>query len=272
MLTDLVKYIVGLGKESVERKVLDFPNDPQKKLVVSKEGHEVLETPYAAKNENCSFISLSSFVTYLAQLDEVESKYIFLELTDTGLLATYNVDSKTFRWEVLLPFQFTQAFNALCKFTECQKLNHEQMIYLLRQTLKGFVPSGVLESYRSVNFQVRQEASRTMQQGLRSMDSSVIATVLEKEGGGKKPEEFLISMNPFEDLEGLMVGMVMNVEIDPRAQVFEVELASDAYEKARLAALEHARKVLQAAINTAFESDDDDTTTLTVMLGACNPA
>lgn len=261
ILAEMIQKIVDLANKGYSRSVVEFPNDPDKRIVLHASGHEVIQTPRVAPDRRHSVATIDSFVAAYKKFG-VTSVTAYTENAteadyETGKLrsnpiwindsqALFYADEPMRRSIINLPVLWSEQWAAISTFENAQALDQATFVRLLRHDLEGCVSAGVLAAYRTLNFQMMETAARNLQNQSQSMDAGVIATVK----GDDKPEGFIAEIRPFalSELRTFTVSVKFTIDIIVKQQKLMVQLLPDELSHARQLAQQELARIINYSL------------------------
>lgn len=219
---EALQLIQDTAKDSqaVETEVRDFPNDPEKRLIVKSDGtREIVSTPFAPKPRSHVVETIESFAEAFARWGGEPQPNVWLDLAKWRTL--FYADEPLRRSSVTLKLTSTPQWATVSKFREAVKLDHKALIRLLRHDLAGCADPGVLPAFRSIDFNKIQNAKRSIEHGKQSMDADIVAQVT----GDRKPEEIVVvfPMLVSRELPDFRARVVLTIDIDADEQRFTLQ-------------------------------------------------
>lgn len=251
---ETLELIQDTAKESqaVTTEVRDFPNDPEKRLVVRSDGtREIVATPFTPSPRRHVVETVESFSAAFVRWGGTPRPNIWLDLPRWRLL--FFTDEPLRRSSVTLKLTAAPQWATVSGFRDAKSLEHKALIRLLRHDLAGCADPGVLPAFRSIDFNKIQNAKRSIEHGKQSMDSDIVAQVT----GDRKPEEIVVVFPVLvsRELPDFRARVVLTVDIDADAQRFTLQARPGDLDLA----LEEVKGVvsgtLEAALGTAGEKD-----------------
>lgn len=238
MLAELFQAVVGVSQEAREKKfeVKDFPNNPDRKLLVVDGVEKVLDTPRQAPDPNSQVASIADLAAaYIRKFgDEKVDGEKHPEIWYTIKGAMYFQDEPFRRQSVAVLFRETAVWTTVRQLKAPKVFQHEALVRLLRHDLAPCGVRAVLDAFRTMNYEARETANRTIKHAHQSMDSDLVATA--KTGGIDTPEQFQLSLKPFADLElnFLNVSMIVTIDVDAQNRAVTLQLMPDEVERVEI--------------------------------------
>lgn len=256
-----LEFLVGTGKATRETKVIEFPNDPDRRLLIKADGtHEALETPRQHAKRNHKVATIVDFVAACAHLvmpakDAAEASEAEKRPSPIWFDARSVVvfpDDRYRDERITLALPESEQLQTVAQWEEQTVLSQPELVRVLRHDLLGCVDPSVLLAYRTVNFQVLNNAARVINHGAQSMDKDIAANVV---GAADKPQQFYVNLPLFNhrDFRGpsFNFSLLVTIDIDAQAQNFKLQIAPGDYARAIEQSAEYVRIALSSALEGA---------------------
>lgn len=253
-LFETIQLIQTTAKESVEQKLIDVPNNPEKRLLIGSGKHELIDTPFVAPPRKHTVETIEAFAEAYARwsldgsetgpTDTEESRLpnVWLDLAKWRLM--FYADEPLRRSSVTLKLTAAPQWATVSKFRDALKLEQKSLVRLLRHDLGGCVDAGVLAAFRTIDFQKINNAKRTIEHGKQSLDADIVAQV----SGERKPEEIVVVFPVLisRELPDFRGRVVLTVDIDADEQRFTLQ--------ARPGELDLVLEELKGVVSATLES------------------
>lgn len=254
MLAELFNAIVGVSQKAKAHdvKIVDFPNDPDRRYLFIDDKQEVLQTPRRPPDPSSKVLSIADLAAaYICRFhasppsEEGETPPDPPEVWYTIRGAMFFLDEPNRRQRVDVGFTESDVWKTIRGLKGARIFQHEALIRLLRHDLSTCGVKFVLDAFRTMNYSVMQNARNTINHGNQSMDADLVADA--KAGGVAAPEMFTLNFPPYSDLElsFLRQNVIVTIDIDAQNKAITLQLLPDEVEKVETAMRLTVRDKLQ---------------------------
>lgn len=255
-----LEFLVGVGKGQRTTEVKEFPNDPDRRLLIKADGsHESLETPRDHAKRNHKVATILDFVAACAHLvmpakdageaTETEKKPspIWFDARQVVVFP----DDRYRDERITLDLPASAQLNLISGWSlKPVDLGQKQLVRILRHDLDGCVDRAILAAFRTMNFEVIATAKRNIQHGAQSMDRDVQSAV---NGPSKEVTGFAIELPLFDhfDFRAIKFTVKVTVDLDAENEIVSIQLLPGELRRAQEASLEAVRSRLQKELDGA---------------------
>lgn len=246
---DTVQLLLNTGKELMGMEVKDFPNDPERKLILSGGKHAVLETPRQPAKRAHAVKTFADFATAFNEILSVDSDSAPLEpspiwFDESGVVVFTN---DRFRDESIgLALPVSDQLKTITAWKDKASYEQKALVRVLRHDLAGCAAESVLIAFRTLEWQSMINARNVVQQNKQSMDADIQQGIV----GNDKPESFTITVPLFDhsDFRDAKFTLAATVDFDFDNKRIVVQLLPSELTRAKEAALELVRTRLDSAL------------------------
>jgi hypothetical protein len=245
ILVDLFNAIVGLSQKSVTHAVVEFPNDREKRLVISATGVETLETPLVEPDRLDECLRLDDFCTAIANYSDshVGEDPLRPDVYFDGLRVSCWFDGPFRVNGVTLGTPLHPQAITILELAKPKTFDQKSLVRLLRHDLAGAVDPAVLARVRTINWENKARVQANYQHANSALDSEVRASVAQSEA---IPEQFVAHVKLFtlEELTAEEYAVVVTLDVDASTAQFTLTLLPGESDKLRLFRLNMLSRLL----------------------------
>ena len=250
MLKELASYLVDTGKATKTVQVQEFPNDPDKRLLIMPDGtYKEIETRRPAAKRAHKVATIADFKSACEQLvspSEPTPSPVWFDARGVVVFP----DDRYREDKIYMNLPASPQLTLLSKWTESVRLSQKQIVRTLRHDLSGCVEPGVLVAFRSMNWEAMANTKRNLQHDKQSMDKDVAAQVT---GGAEKVQMFLVDFPLFDhaDFRETRFNVKVTVDLECETQEITVQLLPGELTRASEYSLECVRTKLASNLEGA---------------------
>lgn len=243
MIADALKALFGIAQEarSHDVKIVDFPNDPDRRLLLVDDKKEELVTPRQPPDPKSKLETIADFArAFMKRYGDEGAPEASVVWFDNSY-ATFYLDEPNRRQFVRIEFEMSEVWGTICKFEQPQIITQVALVRLLRHDLMECGVEGALAAFRSIKFENYQGAARSIQNASQSMDADLVSKVTED-----KPDVLRLTVKPYisDELDHLILSLLMTIDIDTQKQQFTLQLAPNSVRAGILAMQNTVRQSL----------------------------
>lgn len=239
MLKEALQFQHELGKAACCAKLLDLPDS--KVLLVKPGGDtQILDRDRPLRKD--SVATLGSLIDWL---DEVGAgRNVDVWVSDSSAMAVADFEVPTTSDSVTLPFKHSRAWLALADWNG-KGIRQKEAVRILRGPLFDTFDGNHLRVFKSLDFNRKNDGSRTVSHKGESMGKSVEAAAQSKDGDIPEVIAFTVPCYDFEESPKVIVKMA--VEVDPEAETISLFVMGDSFIQGVRASLAEIKERIEGA-------------------------
>jgi hypothetical protein len=216
LLKDAIETLFGYGKQSVKPTVLEIPNTPGKRILITPAGEKEIDIPRSKRQMQLE--TLQSFVDACKTYRDGPNSSIWVTPERITMVVDENTDHTD---SVVMELQYSQSAQILfdADLRKGAKLTQRQFVTLLRNELFGQVPGSLLEKISKIEAssgsKTTSEASHGRDKGTREYQAEIV-------GSAELPEQFRVSFPLFGNVRTEKSEVECSLSVDPNTLEFTI--------------------------------------------------
>lgn len=249
-----VKLLLDTGEKLKSQQLVDYPNDPERKILLAGGSHTIIQTPRQPVKRNHAVETVADFVAAYAELIATPYKEAAADKTlvakpspiwfDVDRVKVF-IDDRFRDESIELELPVSHQLDLLEAWNDPCDYDQPRLIRILRHDLANCISTNVLAAFRTLSWQSIKNTRAVLEQNKQSMDADIQQTISQA-----IPEQFHATIPLFDhpDFRDATAPLTVTVDLVFDKNAFKLQLLPGELAAAAAARLQIVRERLAAAI------------------------